>query len=179
MADGTGKGGISGTAVAALFAGLVLAYSGLKGKGIGNTIRSLIAGGNPGTTPSINAPDTSSPTDPGAVVAGPGGTTSNMTNRQAGQLIASMNGWTGAEWTALDELWTRESGWSNTAQNPTSGAYGIAQALPPTKYPTQGQAPPTGTSDANAQIYWGVQYIAQRYGDPIKAWAHEQQYGWY
>jgi len=39
--------GISGTAVTAVLAGSVLAYSGLKGKGIGSTVRSFLAGNVP------------------------------------------------------------------------------------------------------------------------------------
>jgi hypothetical protein len=93
--------------------------------------------------------------------------------------MAAALGWTGAEWTALQMLWQRESGWSNTALNPRSGAYGIAQALPATKYPFGGQA--AGGSSARAQIEWGLNYIRTRpdYGDPLTAWAHEQAMGWY
>jgi WXG100 family type VII secretion target len=80
----------------------------------------------------------------------------------------------------LKALWNRESGWSNTAQNPGSGAFGIAQSLPPTKMPLAAQ--PTslgGSADATAQIQWGLQYILGRYGSPAAAWAHEVSMGWY
>lgn len=43
------QGEVSGIAVLALFSGAVLAYSGVKGKGIGNSIRALVAGKNPST----------------------------------------------------------------------------------------------------------------------------------
>jgi|GEM_PF-620073 len=39
--------------------------------------------------------------------------------------------WRGGEqFRCLDSLWTRESNWNHRAKNPTSGAYGIPQALP-------------------------------------------------
>lgn len=94
-----------------------------------------------------------------------------------GKLLAAGFGWTGAQWNALFALWQRESGWSNTARNPSSGAYGIAQALPPTKYPFAGQA--AGGSSAKAQIGWGLAYIKDRYGSPEAALAHENAVGWY
>jgi phage-related protein len=42
---------------------------------------------------------------------------------------------TGANWISWNNLEMREAGWNNTANNPSSGAYGIAQALPFTKMP--------------------------------------------
>ncbi len=86
-------------------------------------------------------------------------------------------GWTAAQLFPLIALWTRESGWNRFARNASSGAYGIAQALPPTKYPFAGQA--AGGSSAAAQIAWGESYIAGRYGTPAGAWAHEAAFSWY
>ena len=100
-----------------------------------------------------------------------------------GQQMAAQTGWTGAQWNCLDWLWTRESGWRRKAENPKSGAYGIAQALghgPTNQYPP-GQANPPASS-APAQIRWGLGYIANTpYGThtPCQAWSHEQTYGWY
>jgi hypothetical protein len=87
------------------------------------------------------------------------------------------HGWSGGQILPLGALWTRESGWNRLARNASSGAYGIAQALPPTKYPFAGQA--AGGSSAAAQIAWGEDYIAGRYGTPAGAWAHEMAYNWY
>ncbi len=98
-------------------------------------------------------------------------------NMALGQAMAAARGWTGQEWTALQQLWTKESGWSNTAANPSSGAYGIAQALPASKYPYAGQA--AGGSQPRSQIGWGLNYIGGRYGDPLGAMAHEQSFNWY
>lgn len=99
-------------------------------------------------------------------------------NRNIGQSMAAAYGWgSGAQWLNLDALWNQESGWSNTAKNKSSGAYGIPQALPPTKLPFAGQE--AGGSSAAAQIAWGLNYIKGRYGNPIAAEAHEQSFGWY
>src|ERR1035441_4077163 len=46
-----------------------------------------------------------------------------------GQQMAAARGWTGPEWACLDQLWTRESGWSAYAANPTSDARGIPQNI--------------------------------------------------
>jgi tape measure domain-containing protein len=83
--------------------------------------------------------------------------------QQLGKDLADLiYGWTGAQWTALNNLVMGESGWNPTAQNPTSTAYGIAQNIGgPTGYPDQS---PRG------QILWMLQYILDRYGDPIRAY---------
>ena len=107
-----------------------------------------------------------------------GAATGSQQNRNIGKQMAAKYGWgSGAQWVNLDALWQQESGWSNTAKNPSSGAYGIPQALPPTKLPFAGQE--GGGSSAVAQIGWGLNYIKGRYGSPIAAEAHEQSFGWY
>lgn len=40
-------------------------------------------------------------------------------------------GWDEEQFGCLDELWTNESNREEYAENPSSGAYGIPQALPP------------------------------------------------
>lgn len=101
-------------------------------------------------------------------------------NVALGQQLAKPYGWgSGSEWTCLDNLWQRESGWSNTAEN-ASDAYGIAQALghgPTNQYPAGPANPPV--SSARAQIRWGLGYIKSVYGDPCTAWGHEEAQGWY
>lgn len=76
---------------------------------------------------------------------------------------------------ALVKLWDRESGWNPNALNPSSGAFGIPQALPAGKIPGGRNASP------QAQIDWGLEYIMQRYGSPSKAWAFETSHtpNWY
>ena len=91
------------------------------------------------------------------------------TNLQIGQELAKRAGWTGAEWEALKTLWHNESGWNNTAQNPTSTAYGIAQFLDSTWASVGYQK----TSDPATQIAAGIKYIKSRpdYGVPSRALA--------
>jgi hypothetical protein len=76
----------------------------------------------------------------------------------------------------LDNLWTRESRWTTTSQNKTSGAYGIPQALPGDKMAAYGS---DWQTNPVPQIKWGLNYIKSRYGDPCSAWAHSQSTGWY
>lgn len=102
-------------------------------------------------------------------------------NARLGQRMAAQEyGWRGAQWNCLDQLWTRESGWSNTAENASSGADGIAQALghgPTNQYPAGPANPPT--NDPRAQIRWGLGYIHSTYVTPCGAWAHETANNWY
>jgi hypothetical protein len=77
---------------------------------------------------------------------------------------------------ALDNLWTRESGWNHQASNPSSGAYGIPQALPGSKMASV--AADWETNPAT-QVRWGLGYIRDRYGNPTAAWEFFQANGWY
>ena len=83
-------------------------------------------------------------------------------------------GWSG-QFSCLDSLWSKESGWSTTAGN-ASGAYGIPQALPGSKMASAG---PNWRTNASTQISWGLNYISSTYGSPCAAWSHSQSSGWY
>jgi hypothetical protein len=85
-------------------------------------------------------------------------------------------GWGKRQWTPLQKLWNRESGWNKYAQNPYSGAYGIPQAVPGNKMASAGNH---WRTNATTQIRWGLRYIKSRYGRPRVAWDHELAYGWY
>jgi hypothetical protein len=103
-------------------------------------------------------------------------------NRALGQKMAERVGWVGPQWAALDHLWgVDESGWDEGVANYAgSGAYGIAQALPASKYPPAGRPEaPNGPEKAKAQIAWGLQYIRERYGDPLAADAFRHANNWY
>jgi len=101
---------------------------------------------------------------------------SSASPRQIAQSLLSGYGWNSSQWNALYQLWEQESGWSVTATNPTSGAYGIAQANPASQMASTGS---DYTTDATTQIKWGLRYIKERYGSPEAAWAHEEADGWY
>lgn len=116
------------------------------------------------------------PSDPAATSSG-NNPPSNPTGNQAlGQQMAAAKGWTGEQWKCLYNLWMRESSWKHTATNPSSGAYGIPQALPGNKMVSAGSDWRTNPA---TQITWGLGYIAQRYKTPCGAWAHSQSTGWY
>jgi resuscitation-promoting factor RpfB len=96
--------------------------------------------------------------------------------RAIGRELAAARGWGADQFSCLDSLWTRESNWSVTADNPTSSAYGIPQALPGSKMASAGADWATNPA---TQITWGLDYIAGRYGTPCGAWGHSQSVGWY
>jgi hypothetical protein len=80
------------------------------------------------------------------------------------------------QFSCLDSLYMSESGWNIHADNPSSSAYGIPQALPGSKMATAGDDWQTNPA---TQISWGLGYIANRYGTPCGAWAHSVDVGWY
>ncbi|WP_171161961.1 transglycosylase SLT domain-containing protein [Streptomyces sp. I05A-00742] len=64
-----------------------------------------------------------------------------------------------------------ESGWNHTATNPSSGAYGLVQALPASKMASAGADWQTNPA---TQIKWGLDYMKERYGSPCGAWTYWQ-----
>ena len=96
--------------------------------------------------------------------------------RQTARKLLGHYGWGAGQFTPLNELWNRESGWNKYATNPYSGAYGIPQAVPGSKMSSAG---PNWQTNAGTQIRWGLRYIKSRYGSPGAAWGHELAYGWY
>ena len=94
--------------------------------------------------------------------------------RAIAQSMLAQRGWSD-QWSCLDRLWQKESGWRVTAANP-SGAYGIPQALPGSKMASAGD---DWRTSAATQIRWGLGYIGDRYGSPCGAWSHSQSVGWY
>ena len=81
-----------------------------------------------------------------------------------------------SQFSCLDPLWNQESGWNVFASNPTSGAYGIPQALPGSKMASAGSDWATNPA---TQIKWGLGYITQIYGTPCGAWNFELANGYY
>jgi hypothetical protein len=85
-------------------------------------------------------------------------------------------GFSADQFSCLDSLWTKESGWNPHADNASSSAYGIPQALPGSKMATAGADWATNPA---TQIKWGLGYIRDSYGSPCAAWGHSQAYNWY
>ncbi|MCG2798862.1 MAG: ubiquitin-like domain-containing protein [Cellulomonas sp.] len=92
------------------------------------------------------------------------------------QSMMASHGWDDAEFACLVALWNRESGWRVNAENKSSGAYGIPQALPGSKMASAGA---DWQTNAATQITWGLGYISGRYGTPCSAYQHLQSSGWY
>lgn len=84
--------------------------------------------------------------------------------------------WTESDFNCLVLLWNRESGWNPNAHNSSSGAHGIAQALPASKMASEGS---DYLTNYKTQINWGLKYIKNRYSTPTNAWAHFQSKNWY
>ncbi|MFI2346757.1 transglycosylase SLT domain-containing protein [Streptomyces sp. NPDC019443] len=69
-----------------------------------------------------------------------------------------------------------ESTWNYRAQNPSSGAYGLVQALPGSKMASAGDDWQTNPA---TQIKWGLNYMNSRYDSPCGAWSFWQANHWY
>lgn len=110
------------------------------------------------------------PSIPGGAVNDPAGAKSYASGRLAAF------GWGQDQFLCLAQLWTKESNWLTTATNAWSGAYGIAQALPPGKYASAGS---DWLTSYRTQIEWGLGYIRDRYGSPCGAWNHSVSLNWY
>jgi hypothetical protein len=213
--------GISGLAVFYATAGGILLWSGIKGQTIKETISAVTssnvsalsqAGSETVGTPSIGIEPGASASSGGSGSTSSGGGgggstpasasslatnngalgTSAAANKTLAEAIAATYGWTGAHFTALDEVIMRESGYSTTAQN-ASGALGIAQALGHGGSNTGGslgneyggygltaaQAQSANSGSASWQLVWMMNYIKATYGSPEGAEQSEQTRGYY
>jgi hypothetical protein len=90
--------------------------------------------------------------------------------------MESKYSWGEDQHSCLVNLWNRESGWRHTADNPTSSAYGIPQALPGKKMASAGA---DWRTNPETQIKWGLKYIKHRYETPCGAWSAFKKKGWY
>jgi len=76
----------------------------------------------------------------------------------------------------LVPLWNKESHWNEKAHNSSTGAHGIAQALPASRMAAFG---PDYLTNAATQIRWGLSYVKGRYKDACGAWSFWQAHHWY
>lgn len=94
--------------------------------------------------------------------------------REIGRALLDDYGFSADQFGCLDSLWVSESDWEVDADNPTSSAYGIPQAL------TQlHDLPADYMTSAESQIRWGLGYIQDSYGSPCSAWSFKQANNWY
>ena len=96
--------------------------------------------------------------------------------RDIARALLPQFGFSSDQFSCLDSLWVGESGWRVDADNPTSSAYGIPQALPGSKMASAG---PDWETNAATQIKWGLGYIQDRYGSPCGALSFKSGHGWY
>jgi hypothetical protein len=85
-------------------------------------------------------------------------------------------GFSSDQFSCLDALYVSESDWDVHADNPTSSAYGIPQALPGSKMASAGA---DWAENPATQIRWGLGYIRSSYGTPCNAWSFKQGHNWY
>jgi len=146
--------------------------------------RTLSLVGTPGlaTSPAVPAASTAPGTAPGTAPSGSPQPVAQVPPPSPGtaqaiayKLLPSFGFDPKTQFSCLDNIWSRESGWRTTAEN-ASGAYGIPQALPGSKMASAGSDWQTNPA---TQITWGLGYIKGRYGTPCDAWSFWQANGWY
>lgn len=79
------------------------------------------------------------------------------------------NGYSEADFTATVFIISHESGWRVNATNPSSGAYGLPQALPGGKMVSAG---PDWATNYQTQLKWFWNYCAGRYGSIQGAYSY-------
>ncbi|MET7766533.1 lytic transglycosylase domain-containing protein [Streptomyces sp. NPDC005336] len=92
------------------------------------------------------------------------------TQAMARQMIA------GDQFQCFSNIVDHESGWNYQATNPSSGSYGLVQALPASKMASAGADWKTNPA---TQIKWGLGYMNDRYGSPCAAWSFWQANHYY
>jgi hypothetical protein len=96
-------------------------------------------------------------------------------NRAIGCALMLEGGWGLDQFPCLEQLWSKESGWKETAGVATR-AYGIPQALPGDKMAKFGS---DWLTNPATQIKWGLDYIKRSYKTPCGAWQKFLDQGWY
>ena len=94
----------------------------------------------------------------------------------ARQILKNKFDYGSSQFDCFDNIIMRESKWDVNATNPSSGAYGIPQALPGSKMASEGSDWRTNPA---TQIIWGIKYMQDRYGSPCSAWSFKSSHGWY
>lgn len=128
----------------------------------------------PLTASSTSSGGTAGTAQAGGTPKGNGNNSKASLQAYAKQLLAKY-GWSG-QWDAFNSIEMAEAGWNYQATNPTSGAYGLAQALPASKYASAGK---DWRTNGDTQLLWMMDYIKGRYGSPNSAWSFHQANNWY
>jgi hypothetical protein len=80
------------------------------------------------------------------------------------------------QFACLNEIALHESNWNPHDRNPTSGAYGIPQALPGTKMAVIAA---DWRDNPVTQVKWMIRYVDAAYGSACRAWSFWQTHHWY
>ena len=118
----------------------------------------------------------------GSSSGGSSGSTSVGTTAPVGEmqqwahnyLISS--GYSEADFTGLVYIINHESGWDPHSTNPSSGAYGLPQALPGSKMSSAG---PDWQNNYQTQLKWFISYCNERYGGIQGAYSFWLSHSWY
>lgn len=184
-------------------AGVIIAWAALINRSVLGTIQDLIAGKQPTAGPGFQV----SNKIPGVSLGleGDAGTVSGNIQNTAKRLLA-IHGWS-AQWPAFNTLESGEGGWIPTAENRTTGFFGLGQAgnhggsdtASPTRLHKYGlhrgqpvnnyggyglsstEAQQANTGSAEPQLKWMMNYIETEYGDPnhaLAAWKSRNPH-WY
>ena len=94
----------------------------------------------------------------------------------ARQILKNKFGYGESQFDCFNNIIIRESMWRVDATNPSSGAYGIPQALPGSKMASAGSDWRTNPA---TQIIWAIGYMEDRYGSICSAWSFKRANGWY
>ncbi len=94
----------------------------------------------------------------------------------ARQILKNKYNYGADQYSCFNYIIMRESVWKINATNPSSGAYGIPQALPGSKMASAGSDWRTNPA---TQITWGIEYMKDRYGSPCSAKTFKAANGWY
>jgi cell wall-associated NlpC family hydrolase len=154
-------GMLGGTSEAAIVA------AALAGGGGGAPVTSQASSTTASGVSSAGSPTGSTPTS--------NGNNSKSALQSYAKALLAKYGW-GGQWGSFNALEMSEAGWDYKATNPTSGAYGLAQALPAGKYASAGS---DWRTNGDTQLAWMMDYIKGRYGSPDSAWSFHQKNNWY
>lgn len=179
-------------AYAAIGSGVLFVWAGITNKSVLQTMRDLVSGNAPQQGPKWQLGSVGSAsadmTTPGvgsatAVEHGLGSAPAPSGSYQAyAKQLLILHGW-GNQWSAFNQLENGEGGWNPRAKNPSSGAFGFAQALGHGNANTQGtlsnmyggyglsdaDARKANSGDGYAQLRWMMNYIKAVYGSPANA----------
>jgi hypothetical protein len=173
---------------------MFLVWTGIRNVGVRDGLTALLHGQIPteGPQTTTEVQDPATPADLaqagalGAAIGAAGAADGNGHSvpdlqTYARSLLAAY-GWS-SQWSQFNSLVNSESGWAWDAVNPgghgyngEKHAYGIPQALPPSKMASAGS---DWKTNGFTQLRWMMNYIHDRYGTPAAAWSYHLSHNYY